>query len=901
MKNTTKSAKKVLGFMLSLLVVYGCTQPAFTTPINSGSITASAETNENSVIKLQSVTTSGSTNAFVEVSFDNDYTDLTRVAEAGVFVNGKKLSYNSAYSYISYANTGDCIVSGNTIQFYTSSLSEGDNTVTFTVPDGDDISVGLHMSKSGDYWSGYSYTVRAASGEAGEVTEPAESTVIDFVSISADADNSGYTVAEFGNEYAELQKTASAGVYVNGTKLHFNSAYNSLYYVDKGDCIVSGHTIQFHSSLFDEGENTVTFTSPDGGEDKSICVKVSKVEVPPKYWYESVSYDYIIELADDEEQAEPQTEQQLFVRLNGSFDHRITGQEDDLDAVSSATTGGAAYYSSGSTAHFEYALADKDTAIEDITEEEWHKPDYFKNGGLLKVNGAASKIVISPECEGIHGEIDPLSGDVYLRGVPQQAGIYNVHVYLDTDKGSAESNPLEFKVYSGNEKLADRLTYENCTQTADGKYMYDCEPWYMQEFGGDNETVIVPKDIKAWYGSHAALPQVNYGEIGRTISLTDGEEPTQTLIIPTGCDLTMVNMRIHSGVKVIVEKGAKLTLRQTTAEGIIEVLDGGTFSMDYNDYSGEWLHGSSINGQLRMKDGSVLENARITCHANYTANDDINRQNSEPLVTAEGNVTIKGDVYILGEEAPTGGNAQAALSVSGTLTITEGSVLACYGGGTSFLTADGGDAVILDNGTVNGAGSLIAIGGYGMNITADTSKGNGGAAVSGKGIIAAAKVYLEGGASYHEPTEPVQGEVTLADTTDRILVTGKGETTEKSEYYWFGTGEPQTEKVLALIPKNSPAAAVRGKVTVTSVEHSEKFHQFRLNWNEVKGAQRYGVAVYLAGKWKIVTQDIPAGTTSYTSPKLRAGQTYKMVICAKVGGKWDISSLSSRAFTVTVK
>ena len=48
-------------------------------------------------------------------------------------------------------------------------------------------------------------------------------------------------------------------------------------------------------------------------------------------------------------------------------------------------------------------------------------------------------------------------------------------------------------------------------------------------------------------------------------------------------------------------------------------------------------------------------------------------------------------------------------------------------------------------------------------------------------------------------------------------------------------------------------------------------------------------------------QNIPANTTIYTSPKLRPGKTYKMMIGAKVNGKWDLTNVNSRSFTVTIK
>ena len=83
--------------------------------------------------------------------------------------------------------------------------------------------------------------------------------------------------------------------------------------------------------------------------------------------------------------------------------------------------------------------------------------------------------------------------------------------------------------------------------------------------------------------------------------------------------------------------------------------------------------------------------------------------------------------------------------------------------------------------------------------------------------------------------------------------------------------------------------------------YDSKYHQIKLNWSDVPNAQNYGIAVYLAGKWKVQKQDIPATTRSYISPKLKAGKTYKVLVCAKIDGKWNLSDLSSRVYTVTVR
>ncbi len=112
-----------------------------------------------------------------------------------------------------------------------------------------------------------------------------------------------------------------------------------------------------------------------------------------------------------------------------------------------------------------------------------------------------------------------------------------------------------------------------------------------------------------------------------------------------------------------------------------------------------------------------------------------------------------------------------------------------------------------------------------------------------------------------------------------------------------GKWEQDFSNAITVTPK-APATPAYPEVTV---EYNEQYHQFRLNWTKVPNVQNYGVAVYLAGKWKVQKQDIPATSTSFTSPKLKAGKTYKVLVCAKIDGKWNLSDLSSRVYTVTVR
>ena len=86
--------------------------------------------------------------------------------------------------------------------------------------------------------------------------------------------------------------------------------------------------------------------------------------------------------------------------------------------------------------------------------------------------------------------------------------------------------------------------------------------------------------------------------------------------------------------------------------------------------------------------------------------------------------------------------------------------------------------------------------------------------------------------------------------------------------------------------------------TINSIVYNTQFHQFRLNWSPVRGAEKYCIAVKLAGRWKIQAY---TDSTTFTSPKLRAGSSYDVVVCAVINGKPDTTNAAARAFKVTVK
>ena len=255
----------------------------------------------------------------------------------------------------------------------------------------------------------------------------------------------------------------------------------------------------------------------------------------------------------------------LHVRLKGYFESAVTGQQ-KYDAVSGASTS----VSSNKNSNVVVEAADLPDGQEPV-EADWKE---LKETGV-KIDTKNTKVNIDSE-SGMAGMYSTYDSSLSLSGTPAKIGTYPVNVTVTDESGrTVTSNELTFKVYSTKEKLADHLKLENATKTADGKYMYDMDPWVIPDFNDTDDIVTVLAEIKAWYGSHTSG---TYGELGYAVS--EGEATTQTLIIPAGCDLTMVNMKVLSSVKIKVENGGTLNLRDSSIYGQIEVENGGTISVN---------------------------------------------------------------------------------------------------------------------------------------------------------------------------------------------------------------------------------------------------------------------------------------------------------------------------------
>ena len=514
--------------------------------------------------------------------------------------------------------------------------------------------------------------------------------------------------------------------------------------------------------------------------------------------YEDLNLKFVVDkdgkasLVADDGEGDPL---ELHVKIEGSFEAAIVGQK-DYDGVSGASTGGSTSNNNSNVTVYG-ALTEKGT---EPTENDWVRLDSSDSTIENKIDLNDSKVSIVSDVEngtpedadcGMKGVFMPaISSSLTLSGTPIDAGKYLISVSIEDNQGrKATSNTLPFVIYTGEETLAEQIKLENLRKYESGKYAWDImEPWAIKNFGsnvdGEEESVRVPADLEVWFGSHESG---TYGYLGYDLSWDEVEAGNipQTLYIPAGCDLTLTNMEILSSVRIVIEDGGKLTLDDSVVQGIIDVQGGGTFSMNYSAFDGDFKTGASVCGQIRLADGAVLENAAIYSHANYLANGDTaDRTTSAPVVVTNGNVTVKGQVFIEGDEAGSK-IGQTALQVNGTLNLEDGATLVAYGGGaTVIMDLTGGTAIDL-NGTITGNGKLVAIGGQSVF-------GNGGTAVSGSGTISTSEVFLQGAMASDngwsaKPGKALNGDITLTSPSRHVKDGENGQTGADDplkELYW---------------------------------------------------------------------------------------------------------------------
>lgn len=636
------------------------------------------------------------------------------------------------------------------------------------------------------------------------------------LTLSLDKTDHSATVVTNGSESGEVEKPTHEGSVeetIDGIKLEtdmFGQTWymkftNAGYAAAVTDVIVNDVSWEAKAYSVSGGgayrknaeENRLEFAKMDFSSNPTIpALKSGDVITIKADGYTDLTFKLVIDndgkatLVEDDGKGDPY---ELHVKIDGSFEAAVVGQK-DYDGVSSASVGGSSS-NKNSAVKVYGALVEKDTELAD---SDWEELD---NMSKINLDGSKCSVSIVPDTEngtpkdsdsGMEGVYMTISSDLTLNGTPKDAGQYLISITIADDQGrTATSNALPFRIYTGKETLADQISVKNLKQYESGLYAWDImEPWVIENFGsnveGQEESVRVPKDLEAWFGSHESG---TYGYLGYDIPWKQvvANHIPQTLYIPDGCNLTLTNMEVLSSVRIVIEKGGKLTLSDSVVQGIIEVKEGGTFSMNYDAYSGTFTTGASVCGQIRMEDGAILENAAIYSHTNYLANGNTaDRSNAEAVVLANGNVTVKGQVFVEGDSAGSEGIGQTALRVqNGTLTLEEGATLVTYGGdGTVNLYSEGGHALELENATITGKGKLVAIGGYVL-------WGDGGTAVTGNGNISTEEVFLQGATAYTSnkavPGKAVNGEIKITSYKQHIadgtlLVTGVDDSL--ANLYW---------------------------------------------------------------------------------------------------------------------
>ena len=454
----------------------------------------------------------------------------------------------------------------------------------------------------------------------------------------------------------------------------------------------------------------------------------------------------------------------LHIKLEGYFEGALVGQK-KYDAVSAAT---------GTTSD------NKNSNIKvygQITEENQGPiPGAWKelSKSDIEVDKGRTKIILD-EKSGMKPSYNAGDSSITLAGEPKNVGDYPVKVELvDIYGRTASSNEAWFSVSDIKTTYLDKVMKNVNTRlktTANGKVLFNQEPWYIAYFNENNkgkgQEYTVPKNINLWQGSHESG---TYGQLGLIFKLSDNPNrkefeykpdedrtPIQNFVLQKGSNLTLVNMKVFSGVNIIVNEGAILNIHDSSIYGKITV-NGGRLRVNYDPdgtFQGKFgkpsdakvVSGSSIQGQIILNDGAVLESSYIYSNTNNLTDTNMAVKNTRPVVLVKGKAFIRGNVFVKGDESPTGSESngkpyrgQTGVEVDGgSLTILENSNLYTYGGGTSATTSRGGNALVLTNGgKILGDGGLVALGGTGHS-------GEGGYAVCGKGTISSKIAYLRAG------------------------------------------------------------------------------------------------------------------------------------------------------------
>lgn len=347
-----------------------------------------------------------------------------------------------------------------------------------------------------------------------------------------------------------------------------------------------------------------------------------------------------------------------------------------------------------------------------VTDEAGNKQSFYNFSCTAEGAGYVLKPQVSPDGCGLNATLFNAGGKaaVTLSGTAGTAGTYQVGAVATLGDYTFATNTEELRIYSGAETLASQIA-----GLATGTGEWDMEPYEIDR----SDNAVIPTWLHRIYGSHESGL---YGQIGNA---TD-DFASDTITIPAGADVTLENIKVNSSVKIVVEKGAKLTLTDSVAFGPIEV-NGGTLTLNRS---------SATTSTITLNDGSTLADSEVVSHAQFLTD------GRKPTPTAPTSVVIvNGNVTFAGESSIKPDQSQVGLEVNGDARVPLGSSLTVAGGNGGTAPGEAASAIKLNGGTISGEGSLTATGGsYELG-----GSGVPATAVTGEGVLATSNLVLAGG------------------------------------------------------------------------------------------------------------------------------------------------------------
>lgn len=260
----------------------------------------------------------------------------------------------------------------------------------------------------------------------------------------------------FGNDW--ILKFKNAAGYVNAiTDVKVNgTSWEKKSYISSGGA--------YKKNVDD---NTLQFASTDFSPNPAIPVlKSGDVITITATGYDNLTFKLIIDKDGKPSLVEDDGEGDIYelrVKIEGSFEAAIVGQK-DYDGVSSASTGGASSNKNSAVTVYG-ALVRKDT---DPADSDWEALDHLST---IQLEGSKCSVSIVPDVDGgtavdsdsgMEGVYMTQSSDLTLNGTPKDPGTYLISVSIEDKQGrKATSNTLPFRIYKGEETLADQIKTDN--------------------------------------------------------------------------------------------------------------------------------------------------------------------------------------------------------------------------------------------------------------------------------------------------------------------------------------------------------------------------------------------------------------------------------------------------------